>query len=200
MMNKQPLNELHRNISITAKVRYRAAERLNSHHRLSQWVVTFASVALIAIPLLQAMGINLRYNQELLDSMEVFLAVLVLVYSLLLGNEGYSSKAEKMLNCGLELGRLNNEIYPYLDQQFEQEIYEKFLREYYNILEKYPNHDSIDYEFYRISKKHEYYKDVKWHLFLLSYMHVKFKYYVSYWHYIAVMLGVVAALFVVFKA
>ena len=189
-------NELYRRVDVTTRTRYNAAQRLNSHHRFSQWVVTLVSVALIAIPLLQAMNVPLGRSPQLLDAVEVFLAVLVLAYSLLLGNENYSGKAEKMLNCGLELGRLSRRLYPHLDQPHQEDLYKEFSEEYHDILEKYENHDPIDYEMYRISNPRFYYKNKVAHV--TAWISVKLKYYLGYWHYIMVIIGVLFTILYIF--
>jgi len=192
----QSFNELYRRVDVTTRTRYNAAQRLQSHHRFSQWVVTLVSVALIAIPLFQAMNVPLKRSPQLLNSVEVFLAVLVLAYSLLLGNENYSGKSEKMLNCGLELGRLSRRIYPHLDKPHQEDLYKELSEEYHDILEKFENHDPIDYEVYRINNPSIYYKNKATHV--IAWLVVKFKYILGYWHYIGVTLGVIFAILYIF--
>lgn len=197
MNREQSFNELYRSVTVTTSVRYGSAARLSSHHRFSQWVITFVSVALIVIPLFQAMKVPLKQSPQLLDAVEVLLAVLVLVYSLLLGNENYLVRAEKMLTCGLDLGRLGRKIYPYLDQPHEQTLYKKLSEEYHDILEKYPNHDSIDYKLYRVSHPDTYLNHKVIHIF--NWLSVKFEYVIGYWHYMTVMVGVVITLLSIFR-
>ena len=182
---------------VTSSVRYRSATRLSSHHRFSQWVVTLVSVALIVIPLFQAMKVPLKQSSQLLDAVEVLLAVLVLVYSLLLGNENYSGRSEKMLTCGLDLGRLSRKIYPYLNQPHEKALYKELSEEYHDILEKYPNHDSIDYKLYRVSYPDTYFKNKVTHVF--NWLSVKSEYVIGYWHYLIVMIGVIVTLLYIFR-
>ena len=194
---QQSFNELNRRVVTTTSIRYGSATRLSSHHRFSQWVVTLVSVALIIIPLFQAMKVPLKHSPQLLDAVEVLLAVIVLVYSLLLGNENYSGRAEKMLTCGLELGRLSRRIYPHLDKPHEQALYEELSEEYHDILEKYPNHDSVDYKLYRVSQPNEYYMNK--FVYIFDWFSVKLEYTIGYWHYITVIVGVIATLLSIFR-
>jgi hypothetical protein len=193
----QSFNELYRRIIITTSTRYSSAIRLSFHQRSSQWVTALVSVALIVIPLLKAMKVPLNHPPQLLDAIEVILAVLVLVYSLLLGNENYSGRAEKMQSCALALGRLSRKIYPYLNQPHDQNIYANFSQEYHDILEKYPNHDPIDYKLYRLSKADEYYPNEI--IFMLKWTIVKLESITGYWHYIIVATGVVLTILSMFK-
>jgi hypothetical protein len=194
---QQSFKDLYRRVNITTDVRYGSAKRLNSHHRFSQWVVTLVSVALIVIPLCKAMKVPLRQNPQLLDAIEVLLAVVVLVYSLLLGNENYSGRAERMQSCGLDLGRLSRKIYPLIDQPHEDNLYSKLSEEYHDILERYPNHDSIDYKIYKIERRASYFSN---HIFYVSsWFYTKIIYAFGYWHYLTVMFGVIITLLFVFR-
>ena len=191
------LNDLYRRVDVTTSIRYNSATRLSFHHRFSQWVVTLVSVSLIVIPLFQAMEVPLKSSPQLLDAVEVLLAVIVLVYSLLLGNENHANRSEKMQTCGLELGRLSRKIYPYLDQPHNQKTYEYFSHEYHNILEKYPNHDPIDYKLYRIRHREKYYTNKGMHI--LDCLKVRFESAIGYWHYTIVMIGVIVTLLSIFR-
>ncbi|NEP62063.1 MAG: SLATT domain-containing protein [Symploca sp. SIO2G7] len=191
------LNELYRRLDITTSIRYNSAVRLSFHHKFSQWVVTLVSVSLIVIPLFQAMEVPLKSNPQSLDAVEVLLAVIVLVYSLLLGNENYSNRSEKMQACGLELGRLSRKIYPYLDQPHNLKIYESFLHLYHNVLDKYPNHDQIDYKIYRIKHRKKYYTSRRMHI--LDCFKVRFESAIGYWHYTIIMIGVIVTLLFIFR-
>lgn len=191
-------DELYRRVDITTGIRYNSADRLRFHHRFSQWVVTLVSVALIAIPLFQAMDVPLRASQRELDALEVILAVIVLVYSLLLGNEDNSIRSEKMQSCGLELGRLSRKIYPYLGKEEDPETYEFLSNEYHNILEKYPNHDRIDYKLYKIRNRDKYYKGKAKINYIFAFLMVRFESVIGYWHYLLIIFFVVLTLLSVF--
>lgn len=83
------LKELLRRTKITTKSRYRASERLERHHKLSQWTVSVISAALVFVPLAQAFKITVGVESLYLNATQAILAVFVLVYSLLLGQENF---------------------------------------------------------------------------------------------------------------
>lgn len=144
------LQELLRRTKLTTKSRYRASERLERHHKLSQWTVAFISAALVFIPMTQAFGIELGLRFAYLNATQATLAVLVLVYSLLLGQENFISRAQSMHRNGVELGRFARKLAGKGDDVSDDEYFQ-LSEEYYNILEKYENHKPVDYLFTRLS-------------------------------------------------
>jgi hypothetical protein len=104
------IKELLRRTKITTKSRYRASERLERHHKFSQWTVSLISAALVFVPMMQAFNIQLGIGAIYLNATQAVLAVLVLVYSLLLGQENFISRAEAMHRNGVELGRFARKL------------------------------------------------------------------------------------------
>jgi hypothetical protein len=166
IQNHESFKKLHRKVDKVSRLRYNAADRLKRHQQFSQWITTLLSVILIIVPLLQALKVKTNVNDQLLNAIQVFLAVLILAYSLLLGIENYSSRSEKMHTCGLELSSLAREIDPYLEIENDsflykifskkyQSLYKIFSEKYQSILEKYENHSQIDNNLYdlKIRKK-----------------------------------------------
>ena len=168
IQNHESFKELHRKVDKVSRLRYNAADRLKRHQQFSQWITTLLSVILIIVPLLQALKVKTNVSDQFLNAIQVFLAVLILAYSLLLGIENYSSRSEKMHTCGLELSSLAREIYPYLEIENEallgillyrlsrkprrtendSFLYKRFSEKYQSILEKYENHSQIDNNLY----------------------------------------------------
>jgi len=146
------LEELLRRTRITTKCRYRASERLERHQRFSQWVVALISAALVFIPLLQVFGISAGIGAIYLNATQATLAVLVLVYSLLLGQENFVSKAQAMHRNGVELGRFAIKLAGFSGAASDEE-YSQLTEQYYNILEKYDNHKPVDYLFTQLSER-----------------------------------------------
>lgn len=144
------VGELLRRTKMTTKSRYRASERLERHHKFSQWTVSLISAALIFVPMMQVFKIELGVDALYLSATQAVLAVLVLVYSLLLGQENFISKAEAMHRNGVELGRFARKLAG-IKVEVSDERYEELTEEYYNILEKYANHRPVDYLFTRLA-------------------------------------------------
>jgi len=144
------LKELLRRTKITTKSRYRASERLERHHKLSQWTVSLISAALVFVPLAQAFKITVGMEALYLNATQAILAVLVLVYSLLLGQENFVSRAQAMHRNGIELGRFARKLAG-KGADVSDEEYFALSEEYYDILEKYENHKPIDYLYTRLA-------------------------------------------------
>lgn len=183
-------------MDVTLRIRYNAADRLTRHHKLSQWILALTSIELIIIPLLQAMQIPMRVNPQLLNAIEVSLAVLTLTYSLLLGMENYYGRAEKTLSCGKEITKLTRDVYPLLNQSHDAIKYKEMSDRYQDILDKYENHEPIDYEIYKINNPEKYYQNKV--LYLLAWISVKIKYILNFWHYIVVSIGIAASILYIF--
>lgn len=145
------IKELLRRTKITTKSRYRASERLERHHKFSQWTVSLISAALVFVPMMQAFNIQLGVDGIYLNATQAVLAVLVLVYSLLLGQENFISRAESMHRNGVELGRFARKLAG-MNAPVGDAEYNILTEEYYDILEKYGNHKPIDYLFTQLTE------------------------------------------------
>ncbi|HEX6292625.1 MAG TPA: SLATT domain-containing protein [Herpetosiphonaceae bacterium] len=178
---QHPFDDLHRKIETTTRARYIAANRLATHQRFSQWILAALSVELILIPLFQAMNVPLRTSPEVLNAIEVFLAVLVLAYSQLLGAENYALHADKMLSSGRELGRLNRELTPYIGKPYDAAIYMQFVERYHDILDKYANHADVDYDVYRLKNRRTFYPQTS--SFVWAWITTRMRYGAGYLHY-----------------
>lgn len=137
-------SELNRRVMVTSKARYSASRRLAFKNKTSQWTLALLSVALILIPLISASGMPVNFDSKYIDVMQIIFAVLVLTYSLLLATGDFSARSVKIHRCGMELGRLARKIMPY-EGKDDAKKYEEFYNEYYNCLEKYENHEEVDY-------------------------------------------------------
>lgn len=138
-------SELNRRVKLTSKARYNASRRLTRQNNFSQWTLALLSVALILISLISASEIPTQFSKSYIDIMQIIFAVLILTYSLLLATGDYSARCVKIHRCGMELGRIARKIKPYEGVDGEDEKYEQFTNDYYNCLEKYENHESVDY-------------------------------------------------------
>jgi hypothetical protein len=185
------IEELLRRTKRTTKSRYLASERLERHHKLSQWTVALLSCALIFIPMVQAFDVQTGYSPQLLNFAQAIAAVLVLVYSLLLGQEGFVLKADSMHRNGVELGRLARTLAGLNGRDIPDDEYQRLVDQYYGILEKYENHKPIDYQFAKLATD----KPKVWHEWP-GYLGAAAKAYLlsalSYSHYLVAIFGVAA--------
>lgn len=150
-------NDLYRRVYVTARSSFCAARRLEQQSKWSQWTVTLASVALIIIPLVQSMDMPLIIDKKILNVLEIFLAIIVLVFSLLISAENYQLKASEMQQRGLELAKIYYALEPYRVKTGDIKLYEKFYTDYDQILSRHENHLPIDYDEHRLLKREDFY-------------------------------------------
>lgn len=112
-MSSEKFKELLRRVEITGKARYYASRRLSIHQSMSQWTLTALALGQIVISLTPALSLQINWTEKYLAFGSIFFSVLILAYTLLLGMGAYGPRAVKIHNCGLELGRLARELYPY---------------------------------------------------------------------------------------
>lgn len=178
------LNELLHRVKITTRSRYRASERLELHHKLSQWTVALISAGLVFIPLVQSFGISVGFDVVYLNATQATLAVLVLVYSLLLGQENFVSRSQSMHRNGIELGRLARKLVGKGDVVSDDE-YNSLSEEYYSILEKYENHKPIDYMYTLLLDKPK--DKSEWLGYIILWLKARMVTFIAFSHYIIAM-------------
>lgn len=146
MKDEASIRNLINKIDVTTKTRFHASRRLRLHSTLSTYSVVLISLSLILISLMQAYDLGLNINSPKVGLIQVFSSVAVLVYSLLIDKNDYSSLAEKMYACASKLGELKREMHPFVKQaHHDQQQYEYFVKEYHKILDLYETHSNNDF-------------------------------------------------------
>jgi SMODS and SLOG-associating 2TM effector domain family 5 len=141
------LDELYRRAEITKKARYHGARRLAYHAWFSQWTLALLAVGQIVISLIPALKLRSNFSESYLNFGGIFFGVLVLAYSLLLGMANFSARAQKLHECGLELGRLSRELLLWsCGKNATNKQYSAAVKNYYDILDRHENHTPIDYK------------------------------------------------------
>ncbi len=95
-----PIQKLLNGMRITSKCRYNASVRLKRQSQFSFFATTLLSLGLILIPLLQNSDIQLAFPPKVLNMLQIFLAVAVLVYSVINATARYETRAEALNECG----------------------------------------------------------------------------------------------------
>lgn len=146
---KTEAEKLQLSVRVTAKCRFSAAQRLRNQDSFAFFATTFLSLELIFIPLMQNAGIKLAFSMEVLNMMSVFLAVAVLVYSVVIGTAKYGLRSDKLTQCGDNLKELNRKLGIFIEndrtgKENKEEIDD--LRERYTqIISETENHRDVDY-------------------------------------------------------
>lgn len=133
-----------RTLRVTARCRFNASRRISIQSKFSFFTNTIFSLGLILIPLLQMAQISKNFSPEVLASMQFFLAVAVLVYSMNLNSAQYDLRIRELLNCANEIKKLIRNIEEDLKNQSILDLKE-YKKEYASILEKVENHENCDF-------------------------------------------------------
>jgi hypothetical protein len=95
-----PIQKLLNGMRVTSKCRYNASIRLKRQSQFSFFATTLLSLGLILVPLLQNSDIQLAFPPKVLNMLQIFLAVAVLVYSVINATARYETRSEALNDCG----------------------------------------------------------------------------------------------------
>jgi len=139
---EDPSDKLAYNMKVTAKNRYHASSRIEWEKKVNFFTNIFLSLGLIFIPLLQNAGIDVLFKNSVLNMMQIFLAVSVLVFSIINSMSNYEVRAEKLRECADGIRDLIREFRGLDKQSIELKMY---TEKYNNIVKTCENHTPIDY-------------------------------------------------------
>jgi len=94
---------------------------------------------------MQAYNLGTNISSDKVGLIQVFSAIAVLVYSLLIDKNDYSNLSEKMYSCASQLGELKQKIHPHLENEHDSNLYDEFRNEYHSILKLYETHSNNDF-------------------------------------------------------
>ena len=145
---KDAAEKLRMSMRVTAKCRYNAAVRLQRQGKFAFFTTTALSLGLIFIPLMQNAGVTLAYKPNVLNMMQIFLAVAVLVYSVVIGTARYEYRAEQLTECGDKLKELIRTIDKDRETKgtFSNADLGELQQQYSNIATDTENHTRSDYQ------------------------------------------------------
>lgn len=144
---KDAAEKLRMSMRVTAKCRYNASVRLQRQGKFAFFTTTALSLGLIFIPLMQNSGVMLAYKPNVLNMMQIFLAVAVLVYSVVIGTARYEYRAEQLTECGDRLKELIRNLDKDRETKgtFSNEDLGGLQQRYSNIATDTENHTRSDY-------------------------------------------------------
>lgn len=147
-LEDDPAKKLLNSMRLTAKCRFNASVRLKRLGNYSFLTTTILSLGLIFIPLYQRSGLLLPYSADVLSMLQIFLAVAVLVYSVVNATAKYDSRSATLDNCGVQLKelirRLRLEIARSKTSGVSVDL-EKYHRKYHIISTEPENHNRGDF-------------------------------------------------------
>lgn len=176
--------ELNYKLWTTKGARFAASHRNKIQNELSSKTLGYLSAYLTIVSLLTVYKIPFEpIGENYLNFTITALSILILIFSQFETAKEFSIKSERFHQCSLEIGELYNELriaktFPnILDHDRFQWIIE-ISKKYDKVLQKYENHDSIDFDYFKTFKK-QYFKltRVKFcYIKLKHYFFVRFKY------------------------
>lgn len=143
----------------TCKTRYNASVRLKYLGKFTFLTTTFLSLGLIFIPLVQNSGIKLALSIGVINSMQLFIAVSVLVYSVIHGTARYDLRSEQFNECGDKLKELIREFgreREAIGGKLDTERLSHFQQRYSDITTDVENHTRGDYRLVTLEMKNNY--------------------------------------------
>ena len=158
---KDAAEKLQMSMRTTAKCRYNASVRLQHQGKFSFFTTTVLSLGLVFIPLMQNAGVRLAFESNVLNMMQIFLGVSVLVYSVVIGTARYEVRSTQLNECGDKLKELIRE----LDKEREVNLpnlipaqkLAEFQKRYSDIVTDVENHVRNDYRFAVLEMVRDYY-------------------------------------------
>ncbi|EIA07444.1 SLATT domain-containing protein [Flavobacterium frigoris] len=169
-LDKTFLEELNHKIWCTKGTRFNADSRFKKKSKLSNISVSILSAYLIIASLFSVYNINQNSDDNIISYLVTALSILLLVVSMHESNQDYKLRAFNFHSCGLELAEIYNRLRTFKTlegEKSESEISESEISDfcfeinnkYQSILNKYDNHDDIDYDTFRI-KNLDYFEEV----------------------------------------
>lgn len=156
-LEKSFIEELNYKIWSTKGARFEADKRLTIISRMSNISLSILSAYLIIAGLISVYNLNADIKINLINYVVTALSIILLVLSLYENSKEYSKRAKEFHNCGLELSKLYNKlrIFKTLYENPTLEERRKFAtelsKEYEMVLDKYENHQSIDYNNFKLN-------------------------------------------------
>lgn len=157
---RAPVNaaeKLKKSMRVTAKSRYNAAVRLQRQGKFAFFTIIVLSLGLILIPLAQNSGVLLSLPGSVLNMFQIFLAVAVLVYSVVIGTARYDLRAEVLTQCGDKVKDLLREMDKDQDSRegVSSDALASYQMRYSGIVTVSENHSRGDYHLARLEMRRD---------------------------------------------
>lgn len=152
--------KLHMSMRTTAKCRYNAAGRLERQGKYSFFTTTVLSLGLVFIPLMQNAEVPLAFKGNVLNMMQIFLGVAVLVYSVVIGTARYDMRSSQLTECGDKLKELIRSLENSREANggtVSSDELAKYQRHYSDIVTDVENHERSDYRFAVLEMVNDYF-------------------------------------------
>lgn len=143
-----PIKKLLNSMRITSRCRFNASVRITRISKYSFFTTTFLSLGLIFIPLVQNSDVSLHFIPKVLNMIQIFLAVAVLVYSVVNSTARYDVRSIALNECG---NRLKDLIRTLREEQYKVKNGNSMIdlipyhTKYREALSESENHSRLDF-------------------------------------------------------
>ncbi|MFQ2823424.1 SLATT domain-containing protein [Aeromonas allosaccharophila] len=154
-----PADKLLNSMRVTARCRFNASVRLQRQSNFSFFTTTILSLGLIFIPLVQNSDISLAFSPKALNMLQIFLAVAVLVYSVINSTARYEIRSQTLNECGDKIKELIRELRTDIKQSSTSgnSIDLNDYHEKYNAISTdSENHTRVDFSLASLEMKEDY--------------------------------------------
>jgi hypothetical protein len=186
LLKKTYDSELEYKLWVTKGSRFNANKRYLDQDKLSIKAIGYLTAYVLIINLLSLTPVIKSYislSSDFLSVATIGLSILILVFSQIEASGDYKIKAEKMHSSAKEIGKIYNELemfrYSDLSEETKYARYVTLTENYNSILDKYDNHDRIDFLLFKANNA-SYFKLNSFKVFNLKanyYFNSAFKYY-----------------------
>ncbi len=143
-----------KSLSTASICRYEAGARLKYRSIFSFQATIALSMGLIFIPLMQATSLKLAFPNEVLNMLQLFIAVAVLIFSVINSQSRYGIRAVYLNSCGDEIKKLEKVLTIRLSNADPSDLIKihDIQAEYNSIQVDVENHSRTDYHYAVIKK------------------------------------------------
>lgn len=150
---KPPYDPLISKTWITKGTRFTADQRLRAKHRWSNLSLAILSLYLIALSSTEMLGVSIFDNNEFdryIPMGVLFLSIFILIISMIENSKNHLLQAEKMHQCALEIQSIYHRLQLAIQNKKDTyELRQSFLKEYDEVLLKYPNHEERAFNIFK---------------------------------------------------
>jgi hypothetical protein len=154
-----PAEKLLNSMRVTARCRFNASVRLQRQSNFSFFTTTILSLGLIFIPLVQNSDISLAFTPKALNMLQIFLAVAVLVYSVINSTARYEVRSQALNECGDKIKELIRNLRTDMKQSAASGstiALNKYHEQYNLISTDSENHTRVDFALASLEMKEDY--------------------------------------------
>ena len=142
---------------VTAAARFNAAHRLRRHERASLFSISFSSLAVVIISMLEPFGVTLSVPAGAVNLSMAGVSLIILVMSLLISGRKYGERAEQMHQGAVEINAISRRLATAVSKGDAAAV-EQLSEDYEAVLKVHENHEHLDYRVATIRRYSDFYK------------------------------------------